>query len=888
MKKALIALALTSLCVTVSPLPSQANWLGDFGGQLVDAIGQSINNAGANQQAAEHMFEQGVQAFKNQEYRSAVESWTHGAKWGHARSQHALGVCYLKGIYVNSDVQQAFSLFQAAAKGGLAEAQTLVGQMYLQGTGTDKNYKEAFKWLSKAAKQNHTDAYKDLGICYYKGFGTEVKYDKATQYLLPVAEKGDDQAQAILAQIYLNEQNPHHSPSEALKWLDKAAEADNAEAKTILAEQCLINNQGQYTAEKGVKLLKEAAKADIEKASVYLSLCYLSGYGTEQNIEKGVQFLNSPAKDGNSLACDLLQALADAGIIDAQESLKAGAGTANTSQNSVELNKYRDVMAACAQTSQGTITPNVFVSKCLPDNRGVLWPQDKDILTKEDASQAITAAELGNSSAQTALGLLYASDKEINPLLNSNNKSESAFKWFNRAAQQDNITAQTNLGICYLEGNGTAKDTEKAVALLRGSAAAGDALAKHHLGQCYAQGIGVKQDSQEAQKLLGQASSQGISASKEALGNIAKEQGMLYIPAEIYTNTKQYDNLKPYDAFTRGKQACEKGNPQGYALLESSARRGCNHAKLYLAYALLPHGHKLSKDSITFNLEGKDWSGSDRMQRYLKWMSSAADNGSLEACQNLRKVYKGGFGVEKDSAKIFQYTKAAAQLKDSDAMFDLGERYAKGVGCQKDRAAAVKWMKQAAHACNDEAKQWIEDRRGHMISVEIPSYTANVDVSHTYDDIRNKFISNIDKHISSWSVDLRKVMVQNGGLASIAQGYALRDGITADLFYDTLAGTKGTCDIYGIIYNVVPKAVNGIYDSVILKYGGETLTLKAHPNVVDEYMIGAAVGLRCIYKYSDITALLKISGPEHSKQTVYKTVKKWQGPKIGGWEDLLK
>lgn len=876
MKKALIALALTSLCVTVSPLPSQANWLGDFGGQLVDAIGQSAREAEAKQQALEQMFRQGVQASQNKDYKTAADYWSQAAEQGHAKSQYALGECYSKGLGVKVDKQQAFSLFKAAAKGGIDYAQVELGLCYLNGIGTQQNDAEAFKWLSKAAKQKCSDAYPHLGLCYYKGYGTKVNYDKAVKYLLPDAEKNNDIAQTILAQVYLDEQNPQRSPSEALKWLDKAAEADNAEAKTILAEQCLINNQGQYTAEKGVKLLKEADKADIEKASVYLSLCYLSGYGTEQNIEKGVQFLNSPAKEGNSLACDLIQALADAGIIDAQESLKAGAGTANTSQNSVELNKYRDVMAACAQTSQGTITPNVFVSKCLPDNRGVLWPQDKDILTKEDASQAITAAELGNSSAQTALGLLYASDKEINPLRNSNNKSESAFKWFNRAAQQDNISAQTHLGICYLEGKGTAKDTEKAIALLRGSAAAGDALAKHHLGQCYAQGVGVKQDSQEAQKLLGQASSQGISASKEALGNIAKEQGMLYIPAEIYTNTKQYDNLKPYDAFTRGKQACEKGNPQGYALLESSARRGCNHAKLYLAYALLPHGHKLSKDSITFNLEGKDWSGSDRMQRYLKWMSSAADNGSLEACQNLRKVYKGGFGADKDSAKVFKYTKAAAQLKDSNAMFDLGERYAKGVGCQKDRAAAVKWMKSAAHTGNEAAQQWIEDRRGHYVEQEVATGTRQVNVNHVYDNIRNQFLNNIRPFLGQGYPD--------HSIRQMATAYAVQDGITVDL-YDY---TDSPGDIYGIVHNVVPNAGGGYYDGIVLKYNGKAIGIKAHPGTVDKSMIGSAIGIRCGGEHYDPIGMLVISGPEKSVITTYKTVKQWKGPKIGGWEDLLK
>ncbi len=198
---------------------------------------------------------------------------------------------------------------------------------------------------------------------------------------------------------------------------------------------------------------------------------------------------------------------------------------------------------------------------------------------------------------------------------------------------------------------------------------------------------------------------------------VAKTTQVITVPAGTYTNTARYDDLKPYDAYARGKQACEKGNSQGYALLESSARRGCNHAKIYLAHSLLPDGHKLAQGCRSFVLEGKDLSDADRTERYIKWMSSAADNGSLAACKELRQVYKEGTVVPKDSAKVFKYTKALAQFNDPEAMYDLGTRYAQGIGCQKDRQEAVKWMKKAAHKGNAEAKQWIADRRGKEIKL---------------------------------------------------------------------------------------------------------------------------------------------------------------------------
>ena len=145
--------------------------------------------------------------------------------------------------------------------------------------------------------------------------------------------------------------------------------------------------------------------------------------------------------------------------------------------------------------------------------------------------------------------------------------------------------------------------------------------------------------------------------------------GKLFVPKSVYLHTVKHDYLKPYDAYTRGQVALNKEDPESYGLLESASRRGCNQAKMLFANCLLPKDHPLKNDGTpTFALEGKQLNNKERMQRYLKWMNSAAENGSSTAAKSLADLYRKGEHVGKDANCIFKYTKLAAQAKDPEYM----------------------------------------------------------------------------------------------------------------------------------------------------------------------------------------------------------------------------
>ena len=82
-------------------------------------------------------------------------------------------------------------------------------------------------------------------------------------------------------------------------------------------------------------------------------------------------------------------------------------------------------------------------------------------------------------------------------------------KWYRKAANQGDASAQCHLGYCYKNGQGVRQDDAEAVKWYRKAANQGHAAAQFNLGNCYYKGQGVRQDYAEAVKLYREAANQG-------------------------------------------------------------------------------------------------------------------------------------------------------------------------------------------------------------------------------------------------------------------------------------------------------------------------------------------------------------------------------------------
>ena len=77
-----------------------------------------------------------------------------------------------------------------------------------------------------------------------------------------------------------------------------------------------------------------------------------------------------------------------------------------------------------------------------------------------------------------------------------------------------------------------------------------------------------------------------------------------------------------------------------------------------------------------------------------------AKAGDALAQYNLGKMYRFGYGVEKDDAEAMKWYRLAAEAGNAEAQISLGEMYKYGNGVPRDKAEAVKWYRLAAEAGN--------------------------------------------------------------------------------------------------------------------------------------------------------------------------------------------
>ena len=85
-------------------------------------------------------------------------------------------------------------------------------------------------------------------------------------------------------------------------------------------------------------------------------------------------------------------------------------------------------------------------------------------------------------------------------------------RWLSRAATLKQNSAQRELGLLLLRGDGVARDTARAISLLTAPAKAGDPVAAAALGAAQASGDGVPRDWPGALKWTREAADAGFKA----------------------------------------------------------------------------------------------------------------------------------------------------------------------------------------------------------------------------------------------------------------------------------------------------------------------------------------------------------------------------------------
>jgi len=92
------------------------------------------------------------------------------------------------GAYKENNYSRALELLHPIAEGGNVAAQGLLGRMYLRGEGVTQDYQEAAKWHRLAAEQGDAYSQYNLASSYYYGMGVGQNYQEAAKWYRLAAE----------------------------------------------------------------------------------------------------------------------------------------------------------------------------------------------------------------------------------------------------------------------------------------------------------------------------------------------------------------------------------------------------------------------------------------------------------------------------------------------------------------------------------------------------------------------------------------------------------------------------------------------------------------------------------------------------------------------------
>lgn len=192
-------------------------------------------------------FDDGAQAYRDNDYQAAVAEWRPLAEQGDRSAQFGLGVAYEHGTGVPVDLIAAAHWYRKAAERGLATAQFKLGNLYYTGRGVPKDQQEALRWHRQAADNGLAIAQMNLAYAYEVGDGVEKDLLKAAHWYQRAAEQGALWAQDRLAVLYAegispaamspdSDETPAESPDTQASAARSAEDATPAAAPQDRAE----------------------------------------------------------------------------------------------------------------------------------------------------------------------------------------------------------------------------------------------------------------------------------------------------------------------------------------------------------------------------------------------------------------------------------------------------------------------------------------------------------------------------------------------------------------------------------------------------------------------------------------------------------------------------
>lgn len=153
----------------------------------------------SNSSNPSNLFDKGMQAFHNKDYKKAVKCFRKAK--GNTKALCLLGYCYEFGHGVNQDYDKAGLNYAIAADLGDRLGKYLLGHYYEGGIGRTPNYNLAVELYREAAEQGYAPAQYKLGECYEKGKGVTIDLQEAIKWYNLGAKNGNGDSKKALERL---------------------------------------------------------------------------------------------------------------------------------------------------------------------------------------------------------------------------------------------------------------------------------------------------------------------------------------------------------------------------------------------------------------------------------------------------------------------------------------------------------------------------------------------------------------------------------------------------------------------------------------------------------------------------------------------------------------
>ncbi len=213
-----------------------------------------------------------------------------------------------------------------------------------------------------------------------------------------------------------------------------------------------------------------------------------------------------------------------------------------TPEASSEWNPFEDVFGKAEKAA----SPATELSRAEKDD---LWNDWLNSHNKDSRDRLEKKARSGIAMAQVLFGMYWWGEKNF----------DEAATWFRKGAEKGDHNGMYNLGKCYRDGEGVAKDPSQAMTWFRKAAELGNVDAPWCIGDLYSNGIGVAKDDVAAAEWYRKGAVRGDKQAMNTLG------------ARYWSGSGVENSAR--EAITWWKQAAEKGDENAKKNLEMALKK---------------------------------------------------------------------------------------------------------------------------------------------------------------------------------------------------------------------------------------------------------------------------------------------------------------------------